>query len=139
KDVKVKAAPLWIQNCLLAAGIRPINSVVDITNYCLLEYGQPLHAFDYDRVNSDDIVVRTATDGEKLTTLDNKERTLTPDNLVITDGLKPIALAGVMGGENTEVHEGTTRILLEAALFSGMPTRRTVKQTGLRSEASTRY
>lgn len=139
EDVKVKAAPLWIQNCLLAAGIRPINNVVDITNYCLLEYGQPLHAFDYDRVNSDDIVVRTATDGEKLTTLDNKERTLTPDNLVITDGLKPIALAGVMGGENTEVHEGTTRILLEAALFSGMTTRRTVKQTGLRSEASTRY
>lgn len=139
EDVKVKPAPLWMQNHLLAAGIRPINNVVDITNYCLLEYGQPLHAFDYDRVNSDNIVVRTAADGEKMTTLDDKERTLTSDNLVITDGTDPIALAGVMGGANTEVHQGTTRILLEAALFSGSTTRRTVKQTGLRSEASTRY
>src|SRR5699024_198819 len=139
EDVTVKPAPLWMQNNLLAAGIRPINNVVDITNYGLLEYGQPLHAFDYQRVDSDTIVVRSADDGEGMTTLDGKERTLTSENLVITDGKEPIALAGVMGGENTEVHQGTTTILLEAALFSPIATRRTVKQTGLRSEASTRY
>lgn len=139
ENITVKPSPLWMQNYLLAAGIRPINNVVDITNYVLMEYGQPLHAFDYHRINSDRIVVRSAKDGEKLTTLDDKERSLNSDNLVITDGKDPIALAGVMGGANTEVHEGTTSILLEAALFSPVNTRRTVEQTGLRSEASTRY
>lgn len=138
-DIIVKPAPLWMQNYLLAAGIRPINNVVDVTNYVLLEYGQPLHAFDYHLVDSDEIIVRAAKDGESITTLDGKERTLTSENLVITDGNDPIALAGVMGGENTEVNTETTSILLEAALFSQVATRRTVKQTGLRSEASSRY
>lgn len=139
EDITVQPSPLWMQNALLAAGIRPINNVVDITNYVLLEYGQPLHAFDYHHVASDRIVVRSAEDGEQLITLDGKERILNSDNLVITDGKEPIALAGVMGGENTEVHSDTTRILLEAALFSPVKTRRTVQQTGLSSEASTRY
>ncbi|HLQ71027.1 MAG TPA: phenylalanine--tRNA ligase subunit beta, partial [Bacillota bacterium] len=139
EDVDIKPAPLWMQNHLLAAGIRPINNVVDITNYVLLEYGQPLHAFDRERVDSDHILVRRAKEGERLTTLDEKERILSSENLVITDGKEPIALAGVMGGANTEVHSQTTDLLLEAALFSSATTRRTVKQTGLRSEASTRY
>ncbi|GGA86305.1 phenylalanine--tRNA ligase subunit beta [Ornithinibacillus halotolerans] len=139
KDVEIKASPLWMQNYLLAAGIRPINNVVDITNYVLLEYGQPLHAFDYDRLNSKEIVVRKATEGEKIITLDDVERTLTSENLVITNGKEPVALAGVMGGANSEVTSETTNILLEAAYFDSISIRKTVKATGLRSEASTRY
>jgi phenylalanyl-tRNA synthetase beta chain len=139
KDVEIKASPLWMQNYLLAAGVRPINNVVDITNYVLMEYGQPLHAFDYDKLNSKEIVVRTATEGEKIVTLDDVERTLTSENLVITNGKEPIALAGVMGGANTEVTSETKTILLEAAYFDSISIRKTVKVTGLRSEASTRY
>lgn len=139
KDVKIKSSPLWMQNYLLAAGIRPINNVVDITNYVLLEYGQPLHAFDYDRLGSKEIVVRTAKDGEKIVTLDDVERTLTTEDLVITNGNQPVALAGVMGGANSEVTSETTNILLEAAYFDSVSIRKTVKATGLRSEASTRY
>lgn len=139
KDVKIKPAPLWMQNYLLAAGIRSINNVVDITNYVLLEYGQPLHAFDYDLLDSTEIVVRHAKDQEQLVTLDGQTRTLTPDNLLITNGEKGVALAGVMGGAETEVHENTSTILLEAAYFDGQSIRHTVKETGLRSEASTRY
>src|SRR5690625_4028787 len=139
KDVKIKPAPLWMQNYLLAAGIRSINNVVDITNYVLLEYGQPLHAFDYDLLDSTEIVVRHAKDQEQLVTLDGQTRTLTPDNLLITNGEKGVALAGVMGGAETEVNENTSTILLEAAYFDGQSIRHTVKETGLRSEASTRY
>lgn len=139
KDLEIKPSPLWMSNYLMAAGIRPINNVVDITNYVLLEYGQPLHAFDYDRLHSDKIVVRRARDGEKIVTLDEQERVLTEENLVITNGKEPVALAGVMGGFETEVHDGTTAVLLEAALFSPAAVRRTVKQTGLRSESSTRF
>ncbi|RDW16289.1 phenylalanine--tRNA ligase subunit beta [Oceanobacillus arenosus] len=139
KDVEIKASPLWMRNYLMAAGIRPINNVVDITNYVLLEYGQPLHAFDYDRFASDKIVVRRAVDGEKITTLDNQERTLGADTLVITNGKEATAIAGVMGGANSEVMNETKTILLEAAYFNGASIRNTVKATGLRSEASTRY
>src|SRR5690625_3643758 len=117
KDVKVKPAPLWMQNYLLAAGIRPINNVVDITNYVLLEYGQPLHAFDYDLLDSKEILVRRAFEQEQIVTLDDQTRSLTEDNLLITNGDKGIAMAGVMGGANTEVHEDTNNVLLEAALF----------------------
>jgi phenylalanyl-tRNA synthetase beta chain len=139
KDVEIKSSPLWMQNYLLAAGIRPINNVVDITNYVLLEYGQPLHAFDYDRLGSKEIVVRSAKQDEKIVTLDDVERTLTPENLVITNGKEPIALAGVMGGADSEVTGETKNILLEAAFFDSISVRKTVKATGLRSEASTRY
>ncbi|AXI09637.1 phenylalanine--tRNA ligase subunit beta [Oceanobacillus sp. 143] len=139
KDVEIKASPLWMRNYLMAAGIRPINNVVDITNYVLLEYGQPLHAFDYERFASDKIVVRRAVDGEKITTLDDQVRTLAADTLVITNGKEATAIAGVMGGANSEVVEETKTVLLEAAYFNGTSIRKTVKTTGLRSEASTRY
>ncbi|MGY0693130.1 phenylalanine--tRNA ligase subunit beta [Virgibacillus sp. FSP13] len=139
KDVQIQSSPIWMRNYLMAAGIRPINNVVDITNYVLLEYGQPLHAFDYDRLDSNEIVVRRAAENETIVTLDEQERKLSPENLVITNGKEPVALAGVMGGANTEVHEETKTILLEAAYFAPSSVRRTVKETGLRSESSTRY
>src|SRR5699024_452130 len=114
-------------------------NVVDITNYVLLEYGQALHAVDYDLVGTGKIVVRRANNQETIVTLDDKERTLTEDNLLITNGKEGIALAGVMGGAHTEEHEGTKTILLEAAYFDRQAVRKTVNDTGLRSEASTRF
>lgn len=139
KNVKIGPAPLWMQTRLMSAGIRPHNNVVDITNYILLEYGQPLHAFDYDRLGSKEILVRRANDGEKFTTLDDLERTLTSDHLVITNGTEPVALAGVMGGANSEVTSDTTTVLLEAAYFTGGTVRKASKDHGLRSEASARF
>ncbi len=139
KDVNVGKSPLWMQNRLTAAGIRPINNVVDITNYVLLEYGQPLHAFDYDRFGSKEIVTRKAEDGETIVTLDDQERTLTTDHLVITNGTKPQAIAGVMGGAESEVTESTTTIMLEAAYFDPAVVRKSSKDHGLRSESSTRF
>lgn len=139
RNVKIGPSPLWMQARLMSAGIRPHNNVVDITNYILLEYGQPLHAFDYDKLGSQEIVVRLAAEGEKLVTLDGMERTLTSEQMVITNGSMPIALAGVMGGEYTEVSNETTTVLLESAYFSGPSVRATSKHHGLRSEASTRY
>jgi phenylalanyl-tRNA synthetase beta chain len=139
KNIKIAPAPLWMQTRLMAAGIRPHNNVVDITNYILLEYGQPLHAFDYDRLGSKEILIRRAKDGEKFVTLDDVERTLTADHLVITNGTEPIALAGVMGGANSEVNSDTTTVLLEAAYFDGGAVRKASKDHGLRSEASSRF
>ncbi|RKQ37958.1 phenylalanine--tRNA ligase subunit beta [Oceanobacillus halophilus] len=139
KDVEIKSSPLWMRNYLMAAGVRPINNVVDITNYVLMEYGQPLHAFDYDRFSSDKIVVRRADPGETMITLDNQERKLNEERLVITNGKEATALAGVMGGANTEVNNETKNVLLEAAYFNGGSIRKTVKATGLRSESSTRF
>ncbi|GGF06467.1 phenylalanine--tRNA ligase beta subunit [Halobacillus andaensis] len=139
RDVTVGKSPLWMQNRLTAAGVRPINNVVDITNYVLLEYGQPLHAFDYDRFGSNKVVTRRAKDGEKIKTLDDQERTLTPDHLVITNGESAHAIAGVMGGADSEVQEDTTTILLEAAYFNPANVRQAAKDHGLRSEASTRF
>src|SRR5690625_4448834 len=125
-----------MQNYLLAAGIRRIKNFVDITNYVLMEYGQPLHAFDYDLVDSKEIVVRAAKEGEQIVTLDDQTRTLTADNLLITNGKEGIALAGVMGGANTEVHDGTKNVLIEAAYFDPQTVRKAVQQTGLRSDSS---
>ncbi|SFD59496.1 phenylalanyl-tRNA synthetase beta subunit [Lentibacillus persicus] len=139
KNVEIKQSPLWMRNYLIAAGIRPINNVVDITNYVLLEYGQPLHAFDYDRFGSDKVVTRRALDNEKIMTLDGEERTLTNENLVITNGKEPVALAGVMGGANTEVYSDTATILLESAYFNPSAVRKAVSDTGLRSDSSTRF
>lgn len=139
KNVKVGPSPLWMQTRLMAAGIRPHNNVVDITNYILIEYGQPLHAFDYDLLGSNEILVRRAKQGEKITTLDDAERTLTEDHLVITNGTVPVALAGVMGGANSEVNADTTTVLLESAYFTGPVIRKASKDHGLRSEASSRY
>ncbi|MRH42914.1 phenylalanine--tRNA ligase subunit beta [Aquibacillus halophilus] len=139
KDIQIGPSPLWIRNYLMAAGIRPINNVVDITNYVLLEYGQPLHAFDFDQFGSKEIVVRRAHDGEKMITLDDEERTLKSDHLVITNGQQPTALAGVMGGANSEVSDQTTTVLLEAAYFAPSAVRTSSKDHGLRSESSTRF
>ncbi|MGE7877360.1 phenylalanine--tRNA ligase subunit beta [Peribacillus muralis] len=139
KDVKVGPSPLWMQTRLMSAGIRPHNNVVDITNYILLEYGQPLHAFDYDRFGSKEIVIRRAKDAEKIVTLDEAERTLTPAHLVITNGSEPVAIAGVMGGADSEVKNDTTNIILESAYFAGTVVRKASKDHGLRSEASARF
>ncbi|MDB4867340.1 MAG: phenylalanine--tRNA ligase subunit beta [Cohnella sp.] len=139
KGVKVGPSPLWMQNRLIAAGVRPISNIVDITNYVMLEYGQPLHAFDAAKVAGGRIDVRLAHEGETLLTLDGQERRLEPHMLVIADAEKPIALAGVMGGANSEVSVGTTNIILESAKFDGGTVRRTSRQLGLRSEASARF
>ncbi|MGL5836515.1 MAG: phenylalanine--tRNA ligase subunit beta, partial [Waterburya sp.] len=145
EGVKIKPSPKWLQWRLEAAGTRPINNVVDITNYILLEWGQPLHAFDREKLqqvagsSNLDIGVRFAQTSEKLKTLDEKERALVTDNLLITANDQPIALAGVMGGESTEVDAQTSNIVLEAALFDPVVIRRSSRAQGLRSEASTRY
>ncbi|MDF2387938.1 phenylalanine--tRNA ligase subunit beta [Nostoc ellipsosporum NOK] len=145
EQVKIAPSPDWLQQRLRAAGVRPINNVVDITNYVLLEWGQPLHAFDQDRLESVagngnlTIGVRFANSGETLKTLDGQTRTLTTQNLLITANERPVALAGVMGGEETEVHEGSQSLVLEAALFDSVAIRRSSRSVGLRSEASGRY
>lgn len=139
KNVKIGPSPLWMQTLLMNAGIRPHNNVVDITNYVLMEYGQPLHAFDLNRVETGEVVVRHAEEGETFTTLDDVERTLSADQLVITNGQKPIALAGVMGGANSEVTEQTVNVLIESAYFNGQTVRAASKAHGLRSEASARF
>ena len=144
RGVKVGPSPDWLRQRLVAAGVRPINNVVDVTNYVLLEYGQPLHAFDLERLQAlagadFGLGVRAANDGEALTTLDGQERTLSEVAMVITAGDQAIALAGVMGGEATEVHDSTTDLLLEAAWFDPIRVRRSARSQGLRSEASTRY
>lgn len=139
KNVKVGESPLWLQQYLMAAGVRPHNNVVDITNYILMEYGQPLHAFDYDQLETGEIVTRHATEGEKVTTLDDVERTLQAHNYVITNGKEPVAVAGVMGGANSEVSDSTTTVVIESAYFAGGSVRRTSKDLGLRSDSSARF
>lgn len=139
KNVKIGTSPQWLQNRLMNAGIRPINNVVDITNFVLLEYGQPLHAFDYDQLGSKEIKVRRATEGEEMVTLDGVKRTLKSDYLVITNGETPVALAGVMGGANSEVTNETTTVLVESAYFASDVVRQASKELGLRSESSARF
>jgi phenylalanyl-tRNA synthetase beta chain len=139
KDIKIEPSPQWMRRRLAAAGVRPINNIVDITNYVMLELGQPMHAFDLDKVVDRKIIVRKANSGETLITLDDKNRNLTTDMLVIADSEKPIALAGVMGGANTEITDATTQIVFESALFNGASVRMTSKALGLRSESSSRF
>lgn len=139
KDLTIKESPLWLQNKLMNAGIRPIDAVVDVTNYIMLEYGQPLHAFDYDSLESKEILVRRAQDNETMVTLDGQERHLTTDQLVITNGEVPVALAGVMGGENTHVTKETRTVALESAVFDSTTIRKTAQRLNLRSESSSRF
>jgi len=148
KDVQIGESPKWMQDRLLKAGMRPISNVVDITNYVMLEWGQPLHAFDYDLLverakeagsSKPTIIVRRAKQGEKMTTLDGVDREYDDSMLLITDLLGPVAIGGVMGGAETEVHEGTRNVLLEAATFDGINNRRTSQKLKLHSEASHRF
>lgn len=139
RNIKVQESPMWLQQRLMAAGVRPHNNVVDITNYVLMEYGQPLHAFDYDLLETGNITVRHATEGEMMTTLDDTERKLATHQLVITNGEKPVAIAGVMGGANSEVSETTTTVVIESAYFESGSVRQTSKDHGLRSDASSRF
>ena len=139
KDVKVCDSPWWLQRRLIHAGMRPINNIVDVTNFVMLEYGQPIHAFDINSVEGRKIVVDTAEDGEKFTTLDGTERTLDDKMLMIHDAEKSIAVAGVMGGLNSEIENDTQTIIVESANFLGNSVRTTAKRLGLRTEASARY
>ena len=138
RNVKIGESPDFIKKRLTAAGMRPINNVVDISNYVMLEFGQPLHFFDKDKLG-DKIVVRDAKDNEEIVTLDGKIRVLNSDDIVITDGKKPVCIAGVMGGENTEVDENTKNILIESAIFNPVSIRYTSRKLDLPSEASIRY
>ena len=138
RNVKIGESPEFIKKRLLAAGMRPINNVVDISNYVMLEFGQPMHFFDKDKLGNT-IVVRDAKDGEKIITLDGKERILDSNDIVITDGKKPVCIAGIMGGENTEVDENTKNILIESAIFDSVSIRNTSRKLNLPSEASIRY
>ena len=138
-DIEVGPSPAWLTQRLEAAGVRAINNIVDVTNYVMLEMGQPMHAFDLARLGGGRLVVRRAHGGEKLTTLDGVERTLAPEMLVIADGDRAVAIAGVMGGSNSEIGPGTTRMVLESAYFQPASVRRTSKRLNLKTEASTRF
>jgi phenylalanyl-tRNA synthetase beta chain len=138
-DVRIGPSPLWLKARLLAAGQRPINNVVDITNYVMLMTAQPLHAFDLDRVPGGELIVRTATDGERMTTLDGVERTFDSETVLVCDRDGPSGIAGIMGGEHSEVSDSTTRVLLEVATWNGVNILRTSRKLGLRSEASNRF
>ena len=138
-NVKIGPSPKWLRQRLRANGVRPINNIVDITNYVMLEYGQPMHAFDYRYVSSGKIVVREAKDGEALTTLDGTVRNLKAGMLVIADENKPIGLAGIMGGENSEIKDDTTMVVFESANFNGTSIRQTALALGMRTEASGKF
>lgn len=139
KNVKIAPSPRWMRERLRASGVRPINNLVDITNYVMLEYGQPMHAFDLRYVKDGKIVVRNAAKGETITTLDGVTRTLSPEMLVIADAEKPIAVAGVMGGEYSGIMEDTNTVVFESAYFEPVQVRRTAKKLGMRTDASARY
>ncbi len=138
-NVKVGPSPRWMRERLRASGVRPINNIVDITNYVMLEYGQPMHAFDINCVEGHKIVVRNAAEGETIETLDGVQRVLSPEMLVIADAKKPSAVAGVMGGENSGIHEDTITVIFESANFLGSSVRLTAKKLGMRTEASGRF
>ena len=139
EDVKIGPSPLWLKARLMAAGQRPISNVVDITNYVMLLTGQPLHAFDLDRVEGAKLTVRRAHDGEQVETLDGQTRTLDSDMVLIEDADGPTSIAGVMGGARSEVGADTTRVLMEAANWNGANIHHTSLKLGLRSEASSRF
>lgn len=138
-NVRIAPSPKWLRDRLRANGVRPINNIVDITNYVMLEYGQPMHAFDYRYVSSGKIIVRESTEGETLTTLDGTQRPLKPGMLVIADDDKPIGLAGIMGGENSEIADDTTMVVFESANFNGTSIRQTALVLGMRTEASGKF
>ena len=138
-DVQIGPSPFWLQERLHAVGLRAINNVVDVTNFVLMEMGQPLHAFDFDRLAEHRIVVKTAREGQRFTTLDGTERTLASDMLMICDGHGPVALAGIMGGLESEIEDNTTAVLIESAYFNPITTRRTAKRLGLNTESSYRF
>lgn len=139
KDIKIGQSPMWMQRRLMEAGVRPINNIVDITNYVMLEIGQPIHAFDLDKLSGKKIIVRRALEGEKIKTLDGAERSLDTSMLVIADDTRPMAIAGVMGGEDSEVTKDTKSILIESANFNGRSVRLTSRKVSLRTEASAKY
>ena len=139
KNVKIEPSPLWLRMRLRASGVRPINNIVDITNYVMLEYGQPMHAFDYKCLDDSSIIVRRAADGENFKSLDDQDHTLDSSMLVIADGKKPVALAGVMGGANSEISDSTTTVVFESACFLGTSVRVTAKKNGMRTESSARF
>ena len=138
KNVKIGESPEWIKKRLVAAGMRSINNVVDISNFVMLEYGQPTHFFDADKLGKT-VLVRDAKEDEKIVTLDEVERVLTPNDIVITDGKTPTCIAGVMGGQNTEIDENTKNIFIEAAIFDAFSITKTANRLNLKSEASKRY
>ena len=139
KNVKIGESPDWMKRRLEACGVRSINNIVDITNYVMLELGQPMHAFDINSIEGKNITVRRAYKGEKITTLDEQERNLDDSMLVIADDKKAVAIAGVMGGLNSEIEDKTTTVVFESAVFNGGSVRKTAKKVGLRTEASSRY
>ncbi len=139
KNVRIAPSPEWLRRRLRASGVRPINNIVDITNYVMLEYGQPMHSFDYRCISGSHILVRRAQEGEVMATLDGSPRALTPDMLVIADETKAIALAGVMGGENSEITQDTVSVVFESANFNGTSIRRTALALGMRTDASSRF
>ena len=139
KNVKIEPSPLWLRMRLRASGVRPINNIVDITNYIMLEYGQPMHAFDYGCLNGSSIIVRRANDGESFMSLDDQEHTLDSSMLVIADNDRAVALAGVMGGANSEIKDTTTTVVFESACFNGASVRVTAKKNGMRTESSARF
>ncbi|MCQ2450050.1 MAG: phenylalanine--tRNA ligase subunit beta, partial [Clostridia bacterium] len=139
KNLRIAPSPDWMQKAIIASGMRPINNIVDITNFVMLETGQPMHAFNYNDIADHKIIVRNAVEGESITTLDEKEHKLTPDMLVIADGQKPSCLAGIMGGKESEIEDNTTDLFLEAAKFRRDSVRHTGRALGIRTEASGRF
>ena len=139
KNVKIEPSPLWMQRCLASVGIRPINNIVDITNFVMEEMGQPMHSYDLRDIFGNEIVVRTANNGDVFRTLDGQDRTLTESTLMICDGKKPVGIAGIMGGENSMIKDDVTDVLLEAACFDGTNIRLSSKKVGLRTDASGKF
>ncbi|MCI0474100.1 MAG: phenylalanine--tRNA ligase subunit beta, partial [Ignavibacteria bacterium] len=139
RNIKVKESPEWLKKSLISVGLRPINNIVDVTNFVMMETGQPLHAFDYDKIKKKQIIIRTASEGEKFITLDSKERILNDKSLMVCDGVEPVAIAGIMGGEHSEITDDTKNILLEVAYFDPVSIRKNSKKLGLQTDASQRF